>query len=162
MLEHAKQELSLLIDDDMQKALNQNVLDVLQVLDSQGHTSITASYVIHLVTKLWKGGILKPLTGNDNEWVQIGQKADYLEQNIRKSDVFRQKGKAYQVEHYSFCEPYDNNWFVCGEESNKNISFPCTNEELKHEYLRLWFPSEIVPIKWAKLLHLYSTKEVGD
>ncbi len=98
------------------------------------------------------------LMGSKDEWIQVGQKSDYLEQNIHKQDVFRKKGKAYQTGHYYYCEPYDNNWYIC-EESDKLISFPCTNDELKHEYRRLWFPSGIVPIKWAVRLHLYSIKK---
>lgn len=165
LLEHAKIELELLegnCEDDealeMQKMVTKDVMQVLDILCSQGHSGFSASYIMNIIRKLWAWEPLGELTGNDDEWRDVD---DDKYQNKRCSAIFKDKktGKAYWLYGYAYSEPNSSAYFTC-RESKKSITFPCHTNILKTEYRQLFFPSGIVPIKWANRLHLY--KIVGD
>ena len=96
VLSHARIELSLLAtgaegDDDpdaldMQRQINDDVLDILRVLETQGHSGLSIKYLIGVLTKLVRFQPLTPLTGGDDEWVEV---KEGLWQNKRCSALFK-------------------------------------------------------------------------
>ncbi len=94
ILKHAKRELSLLgyapvellEEGDINKVAQQNILELLEVFSKQGHSGMSAPYVIGMFFKLASFESLTPLTGEDSEW----EKVDFQTfQNIRCSRVFK-------------------------------------------------------------------------
>lgn len=65
----------------------QQVLEALAVFASHGNSGSSAPYEIHLVQKLCNWDVISPLKFTDNEW--NSDNADYVCQNIRKGDVFK-------------------------------------------------------------------------
>lgn len=165
LLDFAEVELERLentIDDKesykIQRVINKQCLDVLEVLCNQGHSGTSAPYIMGLVNKLWRGVPLTSLTGEKDEWVEH----EFVLQNKRCSRVFRSKDSdsSYIIDAIYFCEPNDDAFFTC-KESVREITFPCGIDKLDVEYRRLLFPSSIVPIKVANLLHLYRIIKKG-
>jgi len=122
-LKHAKRELALLgylpaeqlEDDDPNKLVQQNILELLEVFSKQGHSGMSAPYVIGMFFKLASHEPLTPLTGEDQEW----EKVDFQTfQNLRCSRVFKNinTGEVYDVQGRVFEEP-DGARFT----SNKSI-----------------------------------------
>ena len=106
MIEHAKYELDLLLkncedeeDLKMQKAINNDILEIIETFAKQGHSGFSAEYAIPIITKLLRYEPLLPLTLKDDEFVEV---ADGLYQNKRDSRIFKQKdrfdGKPYNVD----------------------------------------------------------------
>lgn len=99
--------------------IQQNILELLKVFADQGHSGFSASYCIDLFTKLARYEPLCPLSGADDEWVDVGHG---LEQNKRCSKVFRQDGKAYNIDGKVFMLP-DGGTYTSAE-SRVYITFP--------------------------------------
>lgn len=106
MLEHAKYELNLLLqkceDEEelrMQKVMNDDILEIIEVFAKQGHSGMSANYAIRIITKLLKYEPILPLTLKDDEFVEI---ANGVFQNKRDFRIFKQKdrfdGKPYNVD----------------------------------------------------------------
>lgn len=94
--------------DDWQELVCQQVLELLDLFSSHGHSGSTAPYAIDLFSKLAKFEPLGPLTGEDWEWEQRDQMIGY--QNKRLSRVFKDSidGKAYDISGKVFWE-----WCEC-------------------------------------------------
>lgn len=104
-VEHAKKEFLALgyspieeCEDDPNKWIQENVLELLQVLSNQGHSGFSINYVVDYFSKLAKFEPLSPLTGNDSEWNDVGGTL----QNNRLSSVFKDNGVAYEIDGYIF------------------------------------------------------------
>jgi hypothetical protein len=83
----AQEELKLLDDgSEMQKEMNKCVIDVLQVIAGQGHSGFSVSYMMNVINTLVDLKPLTPLTGKDDEWVEVAQD---LFQNKRCPAVFK-------------------------------------------------------------------------
>jgi len=88
---------------DMQKLICKNVLDLLAVFSTHGHSGTTAPYATNLFEKLSSFSPLLPLTGKDSEWNEIGENKW---QNKRCSHIFKNEdGKAYDSNGKVFREP---------------------------------------------------------
>ena len=127
MLEHFRNECKILgwdkTDDEMQNLIVNNVEDVLKVVSNQGHSGSSMPYLLNLLNKAIKFEPLSPLTGDDDEWNDVGGGEMY--QNKRNSSVFKDRSnKAYTIYAYAFRKPnkscYTNGF------SHKNIKFPYT------------------------------------
>jgi hypothetical protein len=98
-IDHAKREFLKLgykpieeCEDDPDKWVQENVLELLEVFVNQGHSGSSASYVINLFEKLAKQEPVAPILCTDDEWVDVGSygsKDEMLFQNIRCSAVFK-------------------------------------------------------------------------
>lgn len=130
-LNHAKRELALLgylpaeqlEDDDPNKWVQQNILELLEVFSKQGHSGSSAPYVIGMFFKLASHEPITPLTGEDSEW----EKIDFQTfQNVRCSRVFKNinTGAIYDVQGRVFEEP-DGSRFA-NNNSIVDITFPYT------------------------------------
>ena len=128
-IKHAKRELALLgylppevlEENDPNKWVQENILELLEVFSKQGHSGTSASYVIGMFFKLASHEPITPLTGEDSEW----EKIDFQTlQNVRCSRVFKNinTGRVFDVEGKIFEEPdgarYSN------RESSVDITFP--------------------------------------
>jgi len=117
--------------------IQENILELLSVFATQGHSGSSAPYCISLFEKLAKFEPLAPLTGEDSEWAEpeVG-----MYQNKRCSRVFKDTkgGTAYNIRGKIFREP--NGSCYQSRDSRVNIEFPYTPEteyvdvpELKEE-----------------------------
>jgi len=126
-MEWAEQELKLAgydindPEDGPNRWLAEGTLELLKVFSEQGHSGMSAPYAVALFEKLalWKP--IAPLTGEDDEWNEVGESTW---QNRRNSVVFKgEDGQAYWIEGRVFWEWATHPEFVPTEE------FP--NEELE-------------------------------
>ncbi len=97
-LEHAKREFRAAgwtnehgeFTDEMQKLMCGQVLDLLELFSSHGHSGSSAPYAIGMFEKLAKFEPIGPITGAESEWVEVG---NGLLQNSRCSHVFKDAGR---------------------------------------------------------------------
>lgn len=91
--------------DEMQEALCQHVLELLQMFSDEGHSGTTALYTVNLFEKLALFKPLVPLTGEEWEWHEV---SEGVFQNKRYSSVFKQadrfNGQAYDLNGRVFYE----------------------------------------------------------
>ena len=57
--------------EEMQDMVKANVMELLKVLETQGHSGMSLPYVLGVFNKLAKQKPLSPLTGEDDEWMEI-------------------------------------------------------------------------------------------
>ena len=106
------------------------ILDLIELFDSQGHSGFSAPYVINVFSRLAMFKPLSPLTGEDDEWNDIGHGCL---QNRRYSAVFKDKnGTAYNSEGKVFSDNGET-WYTC-KESRVNVTFPYVVPD-KPEYI---------------------------
>lgn len=108
LVEHAKIELLKLgykpiedCEDDPDKWIQENVLELLEVFSKQGHSGHSAPYVISLFNKLANFEPVAPIMCTDDEWTDVGKFGnDDTFQNKRCSAVFKQgvDGKPYYLD----------------------------------------------------------------
>ena len=97
LVDHAKREFEVLGwpgDDEMQEMICNNILEMLEVFDKQGHSGSSAAYAIGLLKSLINFDPISPLTGEDGEWIEVG---DGIYQNNRDGEVFKENGEAYWI-----------------------------------------------------------------
>lgn len=89
-------------NDEMQEAICNHVLKLLEVFDGEGHSGTTAPYAINLFKKLASFEPVVPLTGEDWEWSDVseygGRDNGPLFQNKRCSRVFKDNNGAYDID----------------------------------------------------------------
>lgn len=112
--------------DEMQEAICNHVMKLLEVFDGEGHSGSTAPYTINMFEKLAKFEPLVPLTGKDWEWVDTGHGL----QNKRCSHVFKDEdGRAYDINGKIFWEwsgtkeDAFKSYYTC-RESRVYVEFP--------------------------------------
>lgn len=125
LVEHAEKELALLSDGEpceMQAMMNRHILEMVKLFADFGHSGFSAGYTISVLERLLRFEPLKPLTGEDDEWNEVGEG---VFQNNRCSHVFREAdGRAYDSEGRIFREP-DGSCYT-SKDSRVYIEFPYT------------------------------------
>ena len=138
--------------DEMQEAICEHVLKLLDVFADEGHSGFSASYTINLFAKLAKFEPIVPLTGEDFEWSEA---SPGVFQNKRCSHVFKRKdrfdGQAYDIDAKVFWSWYREKEFgaiskshYTGSDSFVPITCPYTP---KSEYVFVpteEFPNEVL------------------
>jgi hypothetical protein len=128
LVSHAEHELKLLSDgepDEMQQMMNKHILEMVKMFAEEGHSGFSASYAVGILEKLLRYEPLKPLTGDDSEWVKLEYGDDMMWQNKRCSHVFKgADGRAYDSQGRIFREPNGNCYQSSG--SRVYIEFPYT------------------------------------
>ena len=126
LIKHVKSEFAILgwdreDADDMQKAVCENILELVEVFSKQGHSGTSAVYVIAHLQRLLNFEPLSPLTGDDSEWNEVGEG---VFQNRRDSEVFKdgKDGKAYWIQGKVFRTP--SGCCYTSSESRVFIDFP--------------------------------------
>ena len=121
------------IDVEMQEAMCLDVLELLSKMDSQGHSGFSASVLIHLFSRLSRFQPLTPLTGADNEWMEITEEdGEKLYQNIRCPHIFKKGDRAHDLNGKVFI--HENGTSYTNNESSVGITFPYTP---KTEYIHV-------------------------
>ena len=101
LIQHAERELKLAgihqKDADYDGALYDAVMELVRVFSSQGHSGFSAMRTLQLFNIVASYKNLIPLTGENNEWVEVGEN---LLQNNRVGSVFKtiDTGKAYYLD----------------------------------------------------------------
>ena len=133
-IEYAKRELALVNteNDEMQNMMDENILEIIEVFSKQGHSGFSANYAINMLNRLLRFKPLKPLTGEDDEWRQVGD--DWF-QNIRYSSVFKEGGRAYWSGGRVFSDDGGETYYS-NKDSRVDIEFPFHVPE-KPEYVIL-------------------------
>lgn len=118
-------------DDEMQEAICNHVLKLLELFADEGHSGSTAPYTVNIFKKLAMFEPIVPLTGEDWEWTEVH---DGVFQNKRCSRVFKQAdrfdGQAYDIDGIIFYDYYtdeDGNpskSYFTGRESAVPVTFP--------------------------------------
>lgn len=112
-------------EEDPDKWIVENILELLEVFSDQGHSGSSAPYCIAMFSKLAAWEPLTPLQGTDDEWVQVDNENDEpLYQNKRASNIFKQNEQAYDINGKVFREP-DGCAFT-SRDSRVNVTFPYT------------------------------------
>ncbi len=107
--------------DKMNNMMFDNIMELIKTFSEQGHSGFTAAYCIDVFERLARFEPLGPLTGEDNEWNEVG---DGVFQNNRCSHVFKKNGKAYDIDGKIFREP-DGTMFTSFD-SRVDVTFPYT------------------------------------
>ena len=108
--------------DDMQQLMCEQVIELLKLFSSHGHSGFSANYAINLFTKLAKFEPIVPLTGEDSEWNEVG---DGMWQNNRCSHVFKDSsGYTYDIQGKVFTD--SNGCSYTSKDSHTKVVFPYT------------------------------------
>ena len=100
LVEFARKELEMagLFDSDSDYGgdIGKTVMELIEVFDKQGHSGMSASLCVSILYKLLLYTPLTPLTGEDNEWLEIEKG---LWQNKRCPSVFKddKHKRAYDI-----------------------------------------------------------------
>ena len=123
--QHIKRETGHMRDgvDGPDEWMAHALLDIGRVFSVQGHSGSSADWCIATLTPLLSFKPLRPLTGEDSEWVLHNFGGECYAQNSRCSHVFkRHDGSAYDSEAVIFREP-DGACFHSFH-SRRDITFP--------------------------------------
>ena len=136
-------------EDGPNKWLAESVIELLVVFGGQGHSGSSAPHAVELFKNLAMWKPLAPLTGEDDEWNEVG---DGVFQNKRDGRVFKEKdGKAYCLDMIVFWEWYSSpdiddgkpyKSYFTSKDSHKFIEFPWKAPE-QPEYV--FVPTETFP-----------------
>ena len=128
LLEHAKNELDVagLLHSECkeQQVMNKNILELVETFSNQRHSGSTANYVISIVEELLKFKPIRPLTGAEDEWVEVGEG---LYQNKRCSSVFKKNDEAYDINGY-YIEDQKGVTYT-NSEYHMSVTFPYAPKE---------------------------------
>lgn len=106
LIDHAQSELERAgmfdPDSDYAGALGQAVMEIMQKFSEQDFSGFAAGMATSMVERLSRFKILTPLTGDDDEWVEV---ADGIQQNKRCCSVFKEGGAAYDIDGKVFVFP---------------------------------------------------------
>jgi hypothetical protein len=136
-------------EDGPNRWLAEGTLELLKVFAEQGHSGMSAPYAVALFEKLAMCKPIAPLTGEDDEWMEVGTN---VWQNKRNSAVFKEEdGRPYWVDGKVFWEWYSSPDYDDGKpfksyftsrDSRVNIEFPWTQPDSPEYIFR---PSEEFP-----------------
>ena len=127
LVEYAKSELEKAFpgeDDEMQKMAIANVIELIETFSNQGHSGLSAHYVLNLFTRLVNWNPISYLTGEEDEWGEsYGE--DETQQNKRCGKIFRRhhdNSTAVNIEGVVFEQP--NGMAYTNKNSEVPIEFP--------------------------------------
>ena len=107
-----------------EKKINDNILNIVKLFAEQHHTGLTAHYCINILMKLLNYRPLSPLTGNEDEWLELNIDENIVAQNIRCPEVFKDsQGRSYITTGKVFSEDEGHTWFT-NKDSKVYIEFP--------------------------------------
>lgn len=110
---HAQEEFRALgyipLDQDQEdgpnKWIQENVMDLLSLFATQGHSGSSAPYCVDCFRKLALFKPLSPIKCDDSEWMESSFSGDDHYQNKRLSSVFKEgkDGKPYYIDAIVWC-----------------------------------------------------------
>lgn len=125
LVEFAKSELDRIKKDDdgLQEMTNSAILEIVEKFTEQGHSGFSIHYVLHILDRILRLKPITPLTGEDDEWVEVGSG---VYQNKRCSSVFKDEdGFAHDNDAVIVSDNGGITWFH-SKRFRKNITFPYT------------------------------------
>ena len=136
LIDFAKSELDLVgmtenSTEESNVAMRQHLLKMIEVFSNEGHSGFSANYAVAILQKLLRFEPLSPLTGRDSEWNLISDK-EKLYQNKRCSHVFKENGKAYDINGKVFVQ--ENGSAYTSADSRVDVTFPYVP---KTEYVKV-------------------------
>lgn len=133
IIEYAKSELDRIGKDEegMQAAINQDILQVVDVFANQGHSGFSAGYALNILERLLRFKPLKELTGEDDEWNDVSTDKNGVTtyQNKRCSSVFKRVDRSgkivsvYDIDGVAVSDDGGITWFTSNR-FTKEITFP--------------------------------------
>lgn len=108
-------------DSDYGGMLGDAVMKMIEQFADEGHTGFSATLAVQAFSKLASYQPLTPLTGEDDEWTEVG---DGVFQNRRSPRVFKEGGQAYDIDGRVFRDPDGSCW--TSRESRVAVTFPYT------------------------------------
>ncbi len=124
-IDHARFELDRAgwFDSDAmyRDMMGRAVMQMIEQFAEEGHSGMSASLAIGLFKRLANFEPLTPLTGEDDEWTEVGEG---VFQNRRCSRVFKDKTGAYDIDGKVFREP--NGACFTNIDSRVYVEFPYT------------------------------------
>ena len=121
LVKYAEKELEYVRGDDYNNMVADAALELVKVFAEQGHSGFSAGLTINLLEKLMRFEPIAPLTGEDSEWNKI---SDELYQNNRSPRVFKENGRAYDIDGIVFRDP--DGCCVTNSNSRVDVTFPYT------------------------------------
>ena len=117
--------------DEMQQAICEHVLKLLEVFDEAGHSGSSAPYAINVFKTLASFEPIVPLTGEDWEWNDISEYGGGTKyQNKRCSRVFKDiDGRTYDIEGKIFWE-----WWVDEDGVKRKSHYTCKESHIDIEF----------------------------
>ena len=106
-------------EDGPNQWIQENIIELLKVFSEQGHSGFSAPYCINMFAKLAKFELLTPLTGEDDEWIEV---SDSLWQSKRCHSVFKDENSAWDIDGKVFREP--NGCCYTSAKSRVPVTFP--------------------------------------
>lgn len=141
LIDYAESELRRIPKDKdgMQEIINQNILDLVKLFSSQGHSGLSGRYVINALSRLLEHKPLNPLTGEDDEWGEP-YGPNETQQNKRCPSVFRSKKEPpHDIDAVVVSDNGGVSWFY-SHLFKKEITFPylppVTPEKIYIEYIK--------------------------
>lgn len=141
LIDYAESELERIPKDKdgMQEIINQNILDLVKLFSSQGHSGLSGRYVINALSRLLEYKPLNPLTGEADEWGDP-YGPDETQQNKRRPSVFRSKtDPPHDIDAIVVSDNGGESWFY-SHLFKKEINFPylppVTPEKIYIEYVK--------------------------
>jgi hypothetical protein len=138
LLSYAESELNLIgltEKDDYNAMMRKHILHMIKEFADEGHSGFSAPYAIQILTKLMSFKPLTPLTGEDDEWVEVSQYSDgsMRYQNKRLSSVFKNSdGSCYNNDGKVFWDWFRNEdgnavkSYYTSRDSRVEVTFPYT------------------------------------
>ena len=117
--------------DEMQQAICEHVLKLLEVFDGEGHSGSSAPYAINVFKTLASFEPLVPLTGEDWEWNDVSEYGGGTKyQNKRCSRVFKDvDGRTYDIEGKVFWE-----WWIDEDGVKRKSHYTCKESHIDIEF----------------------------
>jgi hypothetical protein len=113
----------------MQNLMTKDLMELIHVFASQGHSGFSAEYARSMLNRLLAWKPIMPLTGAEDEWEDssfIDATKDSPQHNKRYSAVFRENhdnATAHNIEGKVFTDDGGKNWWT-NHNSWVNITFP--------------------------------------
>lgn len=124
---------------EIQKHITENVLALIEVFADQGHSGVSANYVAVLFDHLVHFRPLTPLTGENDEWNDVGY-GKY--QNRRCCRVFKNAdGRAYDSEYWY--KEDENGISYTDKDCRQDIVFPYMPQKPKFLDIPEWSEEEL-------------------
>lgn len=127
LVEYAKKEMEIAWPepDDMQDRMKQNVIEIVQIFSDQGHSGLSAAYILRILRRVLNWNPISPLMGYESEWGQAYGDEE-MQQNKRCSHVFREhydNRTAHDIHGKVFSDDGGETWYSC-RESSVPVTFP--------------------------------------
>lgn len=136
LIQYAESELALLRNtgnrpaDEMNEGASDDVMELIRVLEGQGHSGGSAKYVLKLFDRVARFLPVTPLTGTPEEWASssvILANGTSLCDNLRFPSVkrcTRDSGVEYRDYNVLVSDNGGYSWFSGGNEFYKRITLP--------------------------------------